>query len=105
MQLSELQEDLQASSDTSAIQKEMQQKRDAELQDLKKSIEDETRSHEQAMGTLRAKNNQIVEELNNQLDQFKRQKAAVEKNKAALEADQAEMAADIDRLTNLKAES
>jgi len=103
--LEDLTSELSTNVDSSVIQKDMHQKKELELSDLKKNIEEETRSHEQSMGTLRTKNNQIVEELNNQLDQFKRQKAAIEKNKAALEADQAEMIADIDRLNNLKSDA
>ena len=81
-----------------------QAKRETELQDLKKNIEEEARQHESAMGQLRTKHNNLVEDLNAQLDQFKRQKQALEKNKATMDGEQAEMAADIQKLGQQKSE-
>ena len=62
------------SMDTTAVAKDLQAKREGELSDLKRNIEDETKSHEVAMQQLRSKHAHLVEELNSQLDNMKRVK-------------------------------
>ena len=64
--------ELETSLDTTAVTKEMQSRREGELNDLKKNIEDETKQHESAMQQLRGKHSHLVEELNSQLDNMKR---------------------------------
>lgn len=66
--------ELEVTADATVVQKELQRKRDEEFSELKKQIEEEAKEHETQMGSLRTKHNQLVEELNNQLDQFKRNK-------------------------------
>ena len=60
------------SMDTTAVAKDLQAKRESELSDLKRNIEDETKQHEMAMQQLRSKHSNLVEELNSQLDNMKR---------------------------------
>ena len=50
----------------------MRNKRESELVALKKSVEEETHSHEAAMAQLRQKHAQLVEELNEQLETTKK---------------------------------
>ena len=50
----------------------MRNKRESELAALKKSVEEETAAHEAAMGQLRQKHAQLVEELNEQLETTKK---------------------------------
>lgn len=57
----------------------MQRKRDDEFSDLKVQIEEEAKEHEAQMSALRQKQHQLVEDLNSQLDQFKRGKAVLGK--------------------------
>lgn len=47
-------------------------KRETEVTQLKKNLEDEARSHEQLLTEVRQKHNQAFEELNEQLEQSKR---------------------------------
>lgn len=47
-------------------------KRETEVSDLKKSLDDEAKVHEQQMADMRQKHNQAYEELNDQLEQAKR---------------------------------
>jgi len=47
-------------------------KRETEVTLLKKTLEDEARSHEQMLVEVRQKHNQALEELNEQLEQSKR---------------------------------
>ena len=58
--------------DTTAVAKDLQARRESELTDLKRSIEEETKQHEAAMQQLRGKHSHLVEELNSQLDNMKR---------------------------------
>ena len=69
--------ELEVSADASAVQKDMQRKRDEEFVDLKKQIQEEAKEHEAQMASLRTKHNNLVEKLNNQLDQFKRTKTSL----------------------------
>lgn len=75
--MEELRSELEVSTDATVVQKELQKRREEELTDLKKQIEEEAREHEQQMGQLRTKHGALVEELNNQLDQFKRNKSSL----------------------------
>ncbi len=58
--------------DTTAVTKEMQSRRESELSELKRNIEEETKQHEQAIQQLRGKHSHLVEELQTQLDTMKR---------------------------------
>jgi len=102
--LDELRGELELTTDATAVQKDYQRKREEDLVELKKQIEEEAREHEAQMGQLRTKHNGLAEELNNQLDTFKRGKASLEKNKLALENENAEIAADLVRVSQLKTE-
>lgn len=66
-------------TDATAVQKDYQRKREEDLVELKKQVEEEAREHETQMGQLRTKHNALAEELNNQLDTFKRGKASLGK--------------------------
>lgn len=75
--MEELRSELEVTTDATVVQKDLQRKRDEDLSELKKQVEDEAREHETQMGSLRTKHNQLAEELNNQLDQFKRNKSSL----------------------------
>lgn len=47
-------------------------KRETEVTQLKKTLEEEAKMHEQQMADMRHKHNQAFEELNEQLEQAKR---------------------------------
>ena len=64
--------ELEDSVEVTATQLELRNKRESELGDLKKGLDEETRSHETHLAELRHKHNQAMEELNEQLDTFKR---------------------------------
>jgi len=100
--LEELRSELEESADNTIVQKEMQRKRDDEFSDLKVQIEEEAKEHEAQMSALRQKQHQLVEDLNSQLDQFKRGKAVLEKNKGSLESENAEIMADLTRISQQK---
>ena len=59
------------------MQKEIQKKREEDFNELKKQVEQEAKDHEKQMDSLRAKHTQLVNELQDQLDQFKKGKNAL----------------------------
>ncbi|XP_077424807.1 uncharacterized protein LOC144053834 [Vanacampus margaritifer] len=72
-------------------QQELRSKRETEVADLKKIVEDEAKAHEQLMADMRQKHNQAFDELNEQLEQAKRNKMSMEKSKQTLEREWNEM--------------
>ena len=71
-ELESLKTELEESIDTTTAAQDMRNKRESELAALKKSVEEETTAHEAAMGQLRQKHAQLVEELNVQLETTKK---------------------------------
>lgn len=71
-ELEALKTELEESIDTTAAVSELRQKREQELTAMKRSVEEETTSHEAAMTQLRQKHAQLVEELNEQLEIVKK---------------------------------
>ena len=71
-ELETLKTELEESIDTTTAAQDMRNKRESELAALKRSVEEETAAHEAAMGQLRQKHAQLVEELNVQLEATKK---------------------------------
>ncbi|XP_077423445.1 uncharacterized protein LOC144053184 [Vanacampus margaritifer] len=86
-------------------QQELRSKRETEVADLKKIVEDEAKAHEQLMADMRQKHNQAFDELNEQLEQVKRNKMSVEKSKQALESEWNEVQIELKTLTQGKSDS
>uniref|UniRef100_A0A8C9ZZK3 Myosin-9 n=1 Tax=Sander lucioperca TaxID=283035 RepID=A0A8C9ZZK3_SANLU len=118
-QLSELQEDLEDlgeelealkteledTLDSTAAQQELRAKRETEVTHLKKTLEDEAKVHEQQLVEMRQKHSQAFDELNEQLEQAKRNKVSMEKAKQALESERNELAIEMQTLMQGKGES
>ncbi|XP_051752208.1 myosin-9a isoform X2 [Ctenopharyngodon idella] len=104
-ELEALKTELEDTLDSTAAQQELRAKRETEVAQLKKTLEDEARSHEQMLVEVRQKHNQAFEELNEQLEQSKRNKASVEKAKQALESERNELQIEIQSLSQGKNES
>ncbi|KAI2663271.1 Myosin-9 [Labeo rohita] len=104
-ELEALKTELEDTLDSTAAQQELRAKRETEVTQLKKTLEDEARSHEQMLAEVRQKHNQAFEELNEQLEQSKRNKASVEKAKQALESERNELQIELKSLTQGKNES
>ncbi|XP_077419550.1 uncharacterized protein LOC144050300 [Vanacampus margaritifer] len=86
-------------------QQELRSKRETEVADLKKIVEDEAKAHEQLMADMRQKHNQAFDELNEQLEQAKRNKMSMEKSKQALESEWNEVQIELKTLTQGKSDS
>jgi len=67
-----LKSELEDSMDTTAAAQELRGKREQEVTELKRVMEEEAHSHETALHELRHKYTQQLEEANDQLDQTKK---------------------------------
>lgn len=71
-ELEALKSELEDSLDTTAAAQELRGKREQEVTELKRAMEEEAHSHETAVHELRHKYTQQLEEANDQLDQTKK---------------------------------
>ncbi|XP_063327379.1 myosin-9-like isoform X2 [Pelmatolapia mariae] len=104
-ELEALKTELEDTLDSTAAQQELRSKRETEVAQLKKTLEDEGKVHEQQLADLRQKHGQAFDELNEQLEQAKRNKASVEKTKQALESERNELSIELQTLMQGKGES
>ncbi|XP_036426514.1 myosin-9a [Colossoma macropomum] len=104
-ELEALKTELEDTLDSTATQQELRAKRETEVAHLRKTLEEEAQTHEQLLAEVRQKHTQAFEELNEQLEQAKRNKASVEKAKQALESERSELQIELQSLTQSKNDS
>ncbi|CAG5947120.1 unnamed protein product, partial [Menidia menidia] len=104
-ELEALKTELEDTLDSTAAQQELRSKRETEVAQLKKTLDDEAKAHEDMMAEMRHKHNQAFDELNEQLEQAKRNKVSVEKGKQALESEWNELQIELKTLTQSKGDS
>jgi myosin heavy chain 9/10/11/14 len=71
-ELEALKSELEDSLDTTAAVQDMRQKREVEVGELKKRLEDESKQHEAQVQEIRHKHAQQVDQINEQMDQIKK---------------------------------
>ncbi|CAK9300346.1 unnamed protein product [Gordionus sp. m RMFG-2023] len=86
-QFESLKSELEDTLDTNATQQEVRNKREAELSNLKKALEEESTKREIQIADLKAKYTTALEKLNDQIENFKKNKNAQERLKTNLEAE------------------
>ena len=74
-ELEALKSELEDSLDTTAAAHDLRSKREQEVLELKRAMDDEARNHESAVQDLRHKYTQQLDEANEQLDQTKKVRA------------------------------
>ncbi|XP_077474164.1 myosin-9 isoform X2 [Stigmatopora argus] len=104
-ELEALKTELEDTLDSTAAQQELRTKRETEVAQLKRALEDEIRTHEQQMVDMRQKHGQGFDELNEQLEQAKRNKVSMEKAKQALESERNELTIELQSLMQGKGDS
>ncbi|CAB1448845.1 unnamed protein product [Pleuronectes platessa] len=97
-ELEALRTELEDTLDTTAAQQELRSRREAELSDLQRCIEDETRRHEGQLSELRVKHSAAIDNLQEQLDNSKRARQSLEKAKAGLEEERQNISAELKSL-------
>ncbi|XP_077065198.1 uncharacterized protein myh14 isoform X8 [Siphateles boraxobius] len=104
-ELEALRTELEDTLDTTAAQQELRSRREAELGELQRCLEDETRRHESQLSELRIKHTAAIDSLQEQLDNAKRSRQSLEKAKAVLEEERMNLSAELKTLQGGKMES
>uniref|UniRef100_A0A673IZ48 Myosin-9 n=1 Tax=Sinocyclocheilus rhinocerous TaxID=307959 RepID=A0A673IZ48_9TELE len=104
-ELEALKTELEDTLDSTAAQQELRTKRETEVTQLKKTLDEEAKVHEQVVAEMRQKHGQAFDELNEQLEQVKRNKVSMEKTKQSLESERNELQIELKTLMQGKGES
>ncbi|XP_063171073.1 myosin-11 [Candoia aspera] len=103
-ELEALKTELEDTLDSTATQQELRAKREQEVTVLRRALEEEARTHEAQVQEMRQKHAQAVEELAEQLEQFKRAKANLDKTKQVLEKGNADLSHEVRALSQARQE-
>ncbi|XP_029946041.1 myosin-9 isoform X1 [Salarias fasciatus] len=104
-ELEALKSELDDTHDHTAAQLELRAKREIEVAQLKKTLEEEAKTHEVLLVEMRQKHSQAFDELNEQLEQAKRNKVSMEKAKQALESERNELSIELQTLMQGKGDA
>ncbi|XP_028310816.1 myosin-9-like isoform X2 [Gouania willdenowi] len=104
-ELEALKSELDDTHDFTAAQQELRTKRETEVAQLKKTLDEEARTHEHQLIEIRQKHCQAFDELNEQLEQAKRNKVSMEKAKQAIESERNELSIELQSLMQNKGET
>ncbi|KAM9310763.1 LOW QUALITY PROTEIN: uncharacterized protein myh14 [Pholidichthys leucotaenia] len=104
-ELEALRTELEDTLDTTAAQQELRSRREAELTDLQRRVEEETRHHEGQLSELRVKHSSAIDNLQEQLDNSKRARQSLEKAKALLEEERQNLTSELHSLQASRTES
>ncbi|XP_062848553.1 myosin-10 [Trichomycterus rosablanca] len=104
-ELEALRTELEDTLDTTAAQQELRSRREAELGELQRLVEEETRRHEAQLSEMRVKHSAAIDSLQEQLDNAKRSRQSLEKAKAMLEEERGNLTAELKTLQGGKMDS
>ncbi|XP_023375930.1 myosin-14, partial [Pteropus vampyrus] len=103
-ELEALRGELEDTLDSTNAQQELRSKREQEVTELKKALEEETRIHEVTVQELRQRHGQALGELAEQLEQARRGKGVWEKTRLALETEVSELRTELSNLQSTRQE-
>ncbi|XP_023685858.1 uncharacterized protein myh14 isoform X1 [Paramormyrops kingsleyae] len=104
-ELEALRTELEDTLDTTAAQQELRSRREAELGELQRCLEEETRRHEAQLSELRVRHCAAIDSLQEQLDNSKRSRQSLEKAKAVLEEERSSLSGELKTLQGSRMES
>ncbi|XP_028835697.1 myosin-10 isoform X3 [Denticeps clupeoides] len=104
-ELEALRTELEDTLDTTAAQQELRSRREAELTELQRCLEEETRRHEAQLSELRLRQCSAIDSLQEQLDNSKRARQSLEKAKVVLEEERVNLTRELKTLQAVKMES
>ncbi|XP_056236683.1 myosin-10 isoform X5 [Seriola aureovittata] len=104
-ELEALRTELEDTLDTTAAQQELRSRREAELSELQRCVEEETRRHEAQLSELRVKHSAAIDSLQEQLDNSKRARQSLEKAKTVLEEERQNLSSELKSLQASRTES
>ncbi|XP_023210290.1 myosin heavy chain, muscle-like isoform X18 [Centruroides sculpturatus] len=102
-EIDELSERLEEAGGATSAQIDLNKRREAEMAKLRRDLEESNLQHEQILGNLRKKHNDVVAELSDQIDQMNKQKARLEKEKAQLKGELDDVRSSVDHVGKEKA--
>ncbi len=101
-ELEEISERLEEAGGATAAQIEMNKKREAELQKLRRDLEEATLQHEATAATLRKKHADSVADLGEQIDNLQRVKQKLEKEKSEFRLELDDVVSNMEQLVKAK---
>lgn len=101
-ELEEISERLEEAGGATAAQIEMNKKREAEFQKLRRDLEEATLHHEATTATLRKKQADSVAELGEQIDNLQRVKQKLEKEKSELRLELDDVVSNMEQIVKAK---
>ncbi|KAM8870605.1 myosin heavy chain, non-muscle isoform 10-T10 [Spinachia spinachia] len=104
-ELEALRTELEDTLDTTAAQQELRSRRESELNDLQRCVEEQTRHHEAQLSELRVKHSAALDSLQEQLDNSKRARQSLEKAKGVLEEERQNLSEELKSLQASRTES
>ncbi|XP_077332787.1 myosin heavy chain, skeletal muscle, adult-like [Lithobates pipiens] len=102
-ELEEISERLEEAGGATSAQIELNKKREAEFQKLRRDLEDSTLQHETTSAALRKKHADSVAELGEQIDNLQRVKQKLEKEKSELKMEVDDFASNLEHVSKAKA--
>ncbi|GCB64555.1 hypothetical protein scyTo_0004628 [Scyliorhinus torazame] len=102
-ELEEISERLEEAGGATSAQIEMNKKREAEFQKMRRDLEESTLQHEATAAALRKKQADSVAELGEQIDNLQRVKQKLEKEKSELKMEIDDLASNMESVTKSKA--
>ncbi|KAK4811779.1 hypothetical protein QYF61_005347 [Mycteria americana] len=102
-ELEEISERLEEAGGATAAQIDMNKKREAEFQKMRRDLEEATLQHEATAATLRKKHADSTAELGEQIDNLQRVKQKLEKEKSELKMEIDDLASNMDSVSKAKA--
>ncbi|XP_067860431.1 myosin-1B-like [Heptranchias perlo] len=101
-ELEEISERLEEAGGATAVQIEMNKKREAEFQKMRRDLEESTLQHEAIAAALRKKQADSVAELGEQIDNLQRVKQKLEKEKSELKMEIDDLASNLESVSKAK---
>uniref|UniRef100_A0A8D0HRE1 Myosin-7 n=1 Tax=Sphenodon punctatus TaxID=8508 RepID=A0A8D0HRE1_SPHPU len=102
-ELEEISERLEEAGGATSVQIELNKKREAEFQKMRRDLEEATLQHEATAATLRKKHADSVAELSEQIDNLQRVKQKLEKEKSEFKLELDDVASNMEQLLKAKA--
>ncbi|XP_029066799.1 myosin-2 isoform X2 [Monodon monoceros] len=101
-ELEEISERLEEAGGATSVQIEMNKKREAEFQKMRRDLEEATLQHEATAATLRKKHADSVAELGEQIDNLQRVKQKLEKEKSEMKMEIDDLASNVETISKAK---
>lgn len=101
-ELEDLHDRLEEQGGATAVQVDLNRKREAELTHLRNEMQKQSEEHEKAVSDLRKKNTSTVGDLEEQLEALKKVKSKLDKDNNSLNAENSETASQLEDMTKSK---